>query len=105
MKYDLLDRLSKDCLEPFFIQEILLVHFSSQKNDHHDIAEPLLKVALNTITLTLYPAPHIYLSEVINIRLDRIVFNPEDPYGPMLNISCHTGHLDFSSIQTKYTFI
>ena len=51
---------------------------SSQKNDHHDIAEPLLKVALNTITLTLYPAPHI---EVINIRLDRIVFNPSLIFG------------------------
>jgi hypothetical protein len=41
----------------------------------------LLKVALNTITLTLYPVPHIYLSEVINIRLDRIVFNPSLIFG------------------------
>ena len=58
---------------------------SSQKNDHHDIAEPLLKVALNTINLTLYPAPHIYLSEVINIRLDRIVFNPSLSFGIYLS--------------------
>jgi hypothetical protein len=28
--------------------------FSNNKTDRHDIAEILLKVALNTITLTLY---------------------------------------------------
>ena len=30
---------------------------STNKTDHHDIAEILLKVALNTITLTLHPPP------------------------------------------------
>jgi hypothetical protein len=30
---------------------------SANKTDHHDIAEILLKVALNTITLTLYTYP------------------------------------------------
>lgn len=38
-------------------------------------------------------------------QADLEILTSEDPYGPMLNISCHTGHLDFSSIQTKYTFI
>jgi hypothetical protein len=38
-------------------------------------------------------------------QVDLETLTSENPYGPMLNISCHTGHLDFSSIQTKYTFI
>jgi hypothetical protein len=29
--------------------------FSTNKTDHHDITEILLKLALNTITLTLIP--------------------------------------------------
>ena len=33
----------------------VLGFFSTNKTDHHDIAEILLKVTLNTITLTLKP--------------------------------------------------
>jgi hypothetical protein len=38
---------------------------STNKTDRHDIAEILLKVALNTITLTLY----FYLFDIVDIRM------------------------------------
>jgi len=40
--------------------------FSSNKTDCHDITEILLKVALNTITLTHYVLPY-YRNKVIEI--------------------------------------
>ena len=45
--------------------------FSTNKTDCHDIAEILLKVALNTITLTLYKSVSLallLLNEEINAR-------------------------------------
>jgi len=45
--------------------------YSINKTDHHNIAEILLKVVLNTITLTPYI---IAISEVGNISRDKFTY-------------------------------
>jgi hypothetical protein len=42
----------------------------TNKTDRHDIAEILLKVALNTITLTRPSCPNVYLVRTKNLRSD-----------------------------------
>jgi hypothetical protein len=42
--------------------------FSTNKTDRHDITEILLKVVLNTITITLYNRSNKY--QFYNIKLD-----------------------------------
>jgi hypothetical protein len=38
--------------------------FSTNKIDHHDIAEILLKVALNTITLAMHVHDHVATQQI-----------------------------------------
>ena len=35
-----------------FVRSVIFSRYSTNKTDRHDITEPLLKVAINTITLT-----------------------------------------------------